>query len=44
MTTGERSEAEYDRLWTTNVKGTFLISQRLAPIMNKGARPGSRTP
>ena len=40
VTTDERTEAEYKRLWTTNVKGTFLISKRLAPIMNKGARLG----
>ena len=37
VTTGERSEAEYNRLWETNVVGTFLISKRLAPLMNKGA-------
>ena len=37
MTTGERSEGEYNRLWETNVVGTFLISKRLAPLMNKGA-------
>jgi len=38
VTTGGRSAAEYNRLWETNVVGTFLISKRLAPLINKGAR------
>ena len=37
VTTGDRTEAEYNRLWTTNVIGTFFITKRLAPLMNKGA-------
>ena len=33
----EITEGEWDRLWATNVKGTFELSQRLAPLINEGA-------
>ena len=32
----EITEGEYDRLWATNVKGTFELSQRLVPLINEG--------
>ena len=35
--TTEKSEDEYNRLWATNVKGTFDFSYRLAPLINEGA-------
>ncbi len=33
----ELTEGEYNRLWATNVKGTFELSQRLVPLINEGA-------
>ena len=34
--TAEKTEDEYNRLWATNVKGTFDFSKRLAPLINEG--------
>ena len=35
--TGKVTEDEYDRLWATNVKGSFDLSKRLATVINEGA-------
>ena len=34
--TREITEDEYNRLWATNVAGTFNFSKRLAPLINEG--------
>ncbi len=35
----ELTEGEYERLWATNVKGTFELSRRLVPLINEGVMP-----
>ena len=35
MTT-DITEKEYNRLWATNVAGTFNFSKRLTPLINEG--------
>jgi 3-oxoacyl-[acyl-carrier protein] reductase len=34
----EVTESEFDRLFTTNVKGTFFLTQQLLPLLNDGSR------
>ncbi len=38
MITTEITEDEYNRLWATNVAGTFNFSKRMAPLINEGER------
>ena len=35
--TGEVTKEEYDRLWATNMTGSFGLSKRLATVINEGA-------
>ncbi len=35
--TGELTEEEYNRLWETNMAGSFGLSKRLATVINEGA-------
>ena len=35
--TGEVTEEEYNRLWATNMAGSFGLSKRLATVINEGA-------
>ena len=42
--TTEKSEDEFNRLWATNVKGTFGFSKRLAPLINEGMSRYIRCP
>ena len=37
VNTTEVTEEEFNRLWATNVRGTFDFSKRLAPLINEGA-------
>ncbi|MEM9151352.1 MAG: 3-oxoacyl-ACP reductase family protein [Cyanobacteria bacterium P01_F01_bin.3] len=32
------TETDFDQLFTTNVKGTFFLTQQLLPLVNKGGR------
>ena len=36
--TTEATEDEYNRLWATNVAGTFNFTKRVAPLINEGER------
>jgi NAD(P)-dependent dehydrogenase (short-subunit alcohol dehydrogenase family) len=42
--TTEITEEEYNRLWATNVAGTFNFSKRLAPLINEGGRSTGASP
>ena len=44
MITTEITEDEYNRLWATNVAGTFNFSKRLAPLINEGGRSTDASP
>ncbi len=35
--TGEVTEDEYNRLWATNMAGSFGLRKRLATVINEGA-------
>ena len=38
VSTTEVSEAEFNRLWATNVVGLFDVTAHVTPLINEGAR------